>query len=218
MKILITAGPTREALDPVRYLSNRSSGKMGYAVAQAAAKKGHEVLLISGPVNLPAPEGVALQKVTSAQDMYDAVQTGICGCEIAIYAAAVADYRPVQVAAQKMKKQAERVVLELEKTQDILGSARSVFGYTGVLVGFAAETQDLELHASDKMMRKGCDLLIGNRVDLPGIGFDSDDNEITLFRPGEPPSAPIRGSKHELAQHIIHLAETLALQKLANPS
>jgi len=180
MRVLITAGPTREALDPVRFLSNRSSGKMGYALAVAAVEEGNDVVLISGPVGLAVPDGVKRISVESAREMFEAVAGEIGGCEVAIFAAAVADYRPVVVAAQKMKKGAERVMLELERTEDILGSARVRMGFGGVLVGFAAETERLVEHALDKLWRKGCDLVIANDVSKSGIGFDSEENAVTL--------------------------------------
>ena len=183
MRILITAGPTREPIDPVRYLTNRSSGRMGYALAEAALARGHEVVLISGPVWLTAPEGACLRRVETAREMFDAVQTEIGSCEIAIFAAAVADYRPVSPALTKLKKTAERLHLELERTEDILGSARSVFGFRGRLIGFAAETECLIEHAREKLVRKGCDLVIANDVSQPGIGFDSAENAVTLVLP-----------------------------------
>jgi phosphopantothenoylcysteine synthetase/decarboxylase len=137
MHFLITAGPTREPLDPVRYLSNRSSGKMGFAVASAAQQAGHAVTLIAGPTALTPPQGVSLVKVTTAQEMYDAVMAALPSAQVAVFAAAVADYRPIQAALQKIKKGAETLTLTLERTPDVLGSVRAA-GFTGVLVGFAA--------------------------------------------------------------------------------
>ncbi|RYD36534.1 MAG: phosphopantothenoylcysteine decarboxylase [Verrucomicrobiaceae bacterium] len=182
MHFLITAGPTREALDPVRYLSNRSSGKMGYAIASAARAAGHEVTLVSGPVSLPDPDGVTVVRVTSAQEMFEAVMTALPGAQVAVFAAAVADYRPVRVEDQKIKKRGGTLTLTLERTPDILGSARAS-GYRGILVGFAAETENLLANAADKMRRKGCDLLAANDVSCTATGFDTDDNEITLLFP-----------------------------------
>ena len=180
MKILITAGPTREPIDPVRFLTNRSSGKMGYAIAEAAREAGHEVVLVSGPVALAVPDGVKCRSVETAQQMFDAVREEIASCDVAIFSAAVADYRPKFVPAQKIKKQGETMTLELEKTQDILGSARSVFGFEGYLVGFAAETEKLIEHAQGKLWKKQCDLVVANDVSQQGIGFDSADNAVTL--------------------------------------
>ena len=202
MHFLITAGPTREPLDPVRYLSNRSSGKMGYAVADAARAAGHEVTLISGPTALPAPGGVHLVKITTAQEMHDAVMAALPTVRIALFAAAVADYRPVQAAAQKIKKDGETLTLTLERTPDILGSARAA-GFNGVLVGFAAETENMMEHASDKLKRKGCDLIVANDVSSSDTGFDTDDNEITLiFRTGEIRPLP-RAPKSRLAEILV---------------
>lgn len=203
MRILITAGPTREPIDPVRFLSNRSSGRMGYALAEAAYEAGHDVLLISGPVSLPAIAGVAMVKVETARQMYDAVQTHLSGCEAAIFSAAVADYRPAQIAAEKMKKGAEKLTLELERTEDILGSTRSVFGFQGFLVGFAAETEHLIAHAQEKLERKRCDMIVANDVSQEGIGFDSAENEVTLCLPGGRIMSLPRQSKAALARELI---------------
>lgn len=203
MRILITAGPTREPLDPVRYLTNRSSGKMGYALAEAARDAGHEVTLVSGPVNLPAPEGVKLVGVETAKQMFEAVRTGLPGQDIAIFSAAVADYRPAAVADQKIKKTGDTLTLTLEKTEDILGSARGIFGYRGFLVGFAAETENLAAYAQDKLVRKSCDLIIANDVSRPGIGFDSGENEVTLFLPDAAPVPLPRQAKTALARELI---------------
>ncbi len=210
MRLLITAGPTREPIDPVRFLSNRSSGRMGYSLAEAAHTVGHEVLLISGPVTLPPPPGVQLIRVETAREMFDAVRTHLPGCDAAIFSAAVADYRPAQVIAQKLKKTAATLTLQLEPTEDILGSVRSQFAFHGFLVGFAAETENLISHAQDKLRRKGCDLIIANDVSQPGIGFDSLENEVTLCLPGGTTIPLPRQSKtalaHELIAHISRLS------------
>ena len=180
MKLLITAGPTREAIDPVRFLSNRSSGKMGYALTAAALALGHEVRLVSGPVRLTPPAGAKFIAVESARQMFEAVRESIGGCDIAIFTAAVADYRPANPSAQKLKKSAPSLMLELERTEDILGSARGAFGLTGYLVGFAAETENLLENARAKLAAKGCDLVVANDVSQPGVGFDSEENAVTL--------------------------------------
>lgn len=210
MHFLITAGPTREPLDPVRYLTNRSSGRMGYALAEAARDAGHEVTLISGPVFLPAPTGIKLVKVETAREMFEAVQTHIASADVAIFAAAVADYRPVVKATQKIKKSAETLTLELERTEDILGSARSLFRFKGCLVGFAAETEKLVEHAQDKLVRKGCDLIIANDVSQPGIGFDSAENAVTLCLPGGQTQVLPQQSKSALADELMKFITRLA--------
>jgi len=203
MHFLITAGPTREALDPVRYLSNRSSGRMGFALAAAAAAAGHAVALIAGPVSLATPEGVHRVDVTSAQDMFDAVKATLPTADAAIFSAAVADHRPATPSAQKIKKTDAALTITLERTPDILGSMRSVFGWRGYLVGFAAETEDLLPHAREKLESKGCDLIVANDVSQPGIGFDSADNAVTLvFRDGGILELP-RMAKAELAALLI---------------
>ncbi|MGJ8678223.1 MAG: phosphopantothenoylcysteine decarboxylase domain-containing protein [Akkermansiaceae bacterium] len=209
MKILITAGPTREAIDPVRYLTNKSSGKMGYSIAAAAAHDSHRVILISGPTNLDIPDHVDYIPVESAEEMYNAVEHWIAGCEIAIFAAAVADYRPAIVPEQKIKKSSDNMTLELVKNRDILGSARSEFGYQGVLVGFAAETENVESNARGKLERKGCDLVIANDVSRKDIGFDSGDNEVTLVFPDHSEPLP-KDSKDHLAHVILEKAIELS--------
>lgn len=202
MNILVTAGPTREPLDPVRFLTNRSSGKMGYELAATFAHAGNQVLLISGPTALDIPEGVDFLPVETAAEMHEAVSNYIGKMEIAIFAAAVADYTPAVVAPGKIKKSGDSLTLELIKTKDILGSARSVFDYQGTLVGFAAETENLEINARSKLSRKGCDLIIANDVSKPGIGFDSDHNEVLLVYPDHTESLPLT-TKHDLAHQLV---------------
>jgi phosphopantothenoylcysteine synthetase/decarboxylase len=203
MHFLITAGPTREPIDPVRYLSNRSSGKMGYALAEAALAAGHRVTLVSGPVAITAPEGLTFVSVETAQEMYDAVAGRIGGVDTAIFCAAVADYRVDAVASEKIKKTADELTLRLVKNPDILGSARGVFGFTGLLVGFAAETNDLANHALDKLRRKKCDLIVANDVSRRDIAFDRDINEVSLFfADGTRENLPM-ASKREVAGALI---------------
>lgn len=203
MRFLITAGPTREPIDPVRFLSNRSSGKMGHALAEAARAAGHDVVLISGPVNLTAPAGVTCIPVETAAQMLNAVRAHLGGTDVAIFAAAVADYRPAQASLQKIKKTGETLTLTLERTEDILGAARSALGFTGFLVGFAAETENLIANAMDKLARKGCDLVIANDVSKAGTGFDSDENEVTLCLPGGATVPLPRQPKSTLARSLI---------------
>lgn len=207
MTILITAGPTREAIDPVRYLTNRSSGKMGYALADVAAAKECRVILISGPTDaaLEIPDGVDFIPVESAADMYDAVERWIGKADVAIFAAAVADYRPVEVAEQKIKKEGEELTLKLVRNADILGSARGEFSYEGTLVGFAAETQNVVANARGKLLKKGCDMVVANDVSRKDIGFDSNENEVTLvFRDDE--EVVDKADKHRIAHSVVEVA------------
>lgn len=204
MKILITAGPTREPLDPVRFLSNRSSGRMGYALATAFALNKDHVLLISGPTTLPIPDHVDFIPVESAQEMYDVVAHHLNQMDVAIFSAAVADYTPTTVAAQKIKKSEELLTITLKKTPDILGSARSLMNFTGYLVGFAAETENLEANARRKLETKLCDMIIANDVSQAGIGFDSNENEVLIVEASENTALP-RDSKEHLSRHIAEI-------------
>jgi len=201
VNILVTAGPTREPLDPVRFISNRSSGKMGYEMAAAFAHAGHTVLLVSGPTALDVPDHVDFLPVETAQEMYEAVANHIGRMEVAIFAAAVADYTAA-AAPQKIKKSSDTLTLELVKTRDILGSVRAPLGFAGTLIGFAAETENLEANAREKLTRKGCDLIIANDVSKPGIGFDSDQNEVILVHPDHTETLPL-ASKHDLAHQLV---------------
>ncbi len=202
VKVLVTAGPTREPIDPVRFLTNRSSGKMGYAMAAAFAHEGHSVMLVSGPTNLDVPDGVDFAPVETAAEMHDVVARYLGKMDIAVFAAAVADYTPAHVEEQKIKKASEIFTLQLVRTADILGSARQPLGFTGMLVGFAAETENLEANARDKLIQKRCDLIIANDVSKPGIGFDSDENEVLLVYPDHSEALP-PASKHDLAHQLV---------------
>ncbi|HWB84880.1 MAG TPA: bifunctional phosphopantothenoylcysteine decarboxylase/phosphopantothenate--cysteine ligase CoaBC [Bryobacteraceae bacterium] len=200
--VLVTAGPTQEPLDPVRYISNRSSGKMGYALAEVAAARGARVILISGPVHLPAPRGVERIAVRTAAEMRDRVFENLEPASIVIKAAAVSDYRLNTVSAQKLKKTAARVSLELDPTPDILAELGRKKG-DRLLIGFAAETENLEREARRKLESKNCDMLVGNLVNSSEIGFESDHNEVLLaLRTGETIAVP-RASKREIAARIF---------------
>ncbi len=208
MTILITAGPTREPLDPVRYLTNRSSGKMGYAIADSAAAHQHRIILISGPTEIEIPDGVDFIPVETAAEMYAAVEKYINKADIAIFAAAVADYRPAEFQDQKIKKHGDTLTLELVKNPDILGSCRDKFHFTGTLIGFAAETQNVESNARGKLERKGCDLVIANDVSRADIGFDSNENEILLVYKDQTELIE-KAQKSHLAHIILDLATKL---------
>jgi phosphopantothenoylcysteine decarboxylase/phosphopantothenate--cysteine ligase len=200
LKILISAGPTREAIDPVRFVSNRSSGKMGFAVAKAAADAGAEVTLIAGPVNLPTPPRVARIDVETTQEMVDAAMNCVAGMDIYIGAAAISDYRPAEVSAQKIKKKADTFTLEMVKSPDLLAiiAALDDGPFT---CGFAAETEKLEEHATDKLKRKHLNMIVANLVGK-GLCFDADDNEvIVLWEGGSQPLPKL--SKQELARRLI---------------
>ena len=200
--VLITAGPTCEDLDPVRYLTNRSSGKMGYAVAEAAARRGARVILVSGPTSLDIPGGVERVDVRSAREMYGAALDAFQEASIGIFAAAVADYRPAEMVEQKIKRNKEPFTLVLEHNPDILATAASVKG-NRVLVGFAAETENLAENARKKLTAKNADMIVANDVTAEGAGFDHDTNIVTLFaRDGRDLPLP-RMSKSEVAQRIL---------------
>jgi phosphopantothenoylcysteine decarboxylase / phosphopantothenate---cysteine ligase len=202
LNVLITAGPTRERLDPVRYLTNRSSGKMGFAVAEAAREAGAHVTIVTGPVHLPTPAGVTRINVESARDMYAAVHRQIADSDVFIAAAAVADFQPVTVAKQKIKKQGVSVKLELEPAPDIVKSVADM-AKRPFVVGFAAETNDVEDNARSKMKRKKLDMIAANHVG-DGIAFDCDDNALTVIWPGGKMEVA-RGPKLGVARELIAL-------------
>jgi phosphopantothenoylcysteine decarboxylase/phosphopantothenate--cysteine ligase len=201
-QVLVTAGPTRESVDPVRYLTNRSSGKMGYAVAEAAARRGAHVILVSGPTSLEAPAGVERIDVRTAEEMHRAVLDKVANCSIAIFAAAVSDYRPAEPNGQKIKRNNDSFTLSLEPTPDILASVARNKGERFV-VGFAAETDHVVENARKKVDSKNADLIVANDVTAEGAGFDHDTNIVTLFaRDGRDLALP-RMSKSEVAQRIL---------------
>ena len=203
LRVLITAGPTREALDPVRYISNHSSGKMGFALAAAAAELGADVTLVSGPVNLPTSAGVRRIDVESALQMQAAVMAEVAQQQIVIGCAAVADYRPAEISPQKIKKSADEVTLTLVKNPDIIAEVAALADKPFV-VGFAAETRDVERYALDKMARKKLDMIAANDVAREGQGFNSDDNALTVFWPGGHQELPL-ARKTEVARHLLAL-------------
>jgi phosphopantothenoylcysteine decarboxylase/phosphopantothenate--cysteine ligase len=218
VRFVVTAGPTREPIDPVRYLGNRSSGKMGYAIAKAAAEAGHNVALISGPVNLAAPKGAELVSVLTSDEMYDAVHSHIEGSDVVVMCAAVADYKPAKVSAHKIKKQNETLSLELIPTRDILASLGQK-DRQFLLVGFAAETNDLEENARKKLREKNCDIIVANDVSEKNSGMESNENEVTvLFRNGENKKmsrAPKKNIARELVKIISNMREKSLTKKMS---
>jgi phosphopantothenoylcysteine decarboxylase/phosphopantothenate--cysteine ligase len=199
--VLITAGPTQEPIDPVRYLSNRSSGKMGYALAEAARTRGAHVILISGPVALKAPAGVEVVGVRTAAEMRDAVFAHLAAATIVIKCAAVADFRPVAPAAQKMKKTGLGTSLELEPTADILAELGQRKG-NRLLVGFAAETENVVDYARGKLVSKNCDLVVANQVGQAGSGFEAEENAVVLVTQSGSEEVP-KASKRLVADRIL---------------
>ncbi len=204
MKFVVTAGPTREPLDPVRYLSNRSSGKMGYAIAAAALEAGHEVVLISGPVALAPPAGAELIRVTTGEEMFGAASVHFAQCDVFVMCAAVCDYKPAHYAAQKTKKERGPFSLALEPARDILSSLTSD-PHDCFVVGFAAETQELRTNAQRKLLEKNCDLLVANDVARNDIGMDSDENELQIFSQDGTEKKLSREKKTELARALLKI-------------
>lgn len=211
LRVMVTAGPSREALDPVRYISNRSSGKMGYAIAQAAQKRGAEVTLLSGPVAIEAPQGVKLVPFTTTQDLLDRASELAQEQDLLIQAAAPADYRAKEVAPQKIKKQGgEPMTFTLVENPDVAATLGKAKRSGQVFVGFAAETNDVLAHARDKLARKNLDMIVANDVTRPGAGFDVDTNIVTLITKDGQEALPMM-SKAEVAQRILDRA--LALRR-----
>jgi phosphopantothenoylcysteine decarboxylase/phosphopantothenate--cysteine ligase len=204
VRFLITAGPTREPLDPIRYLSNRSSGKMGYAIAEAAIAAGHDVVLISGPVHLDKPRGAKLVRVSSSDEMFGALQKNLIGCDVLVMAAAVADYKPATVSPTKIKKRAANLTLEFLPTRDILASIAKM-ERDFLVVGFAAETENLAENARKKLRHKNLDIVVANDVSHPDSGMESDENALTiLFRGGEIRKFS-RAPKKNLARELVKI-------------
>jgi phosphopantothenoylcysteine synthetase/decarboxylase len=212
MTFLITAGPTREPIDPVRFISNRSSGRMGYALAEAALEAGHDVALISGPVCITPPDGAELLRVTTADEMADAVQARMdTGCDVFIACAAVADFKPREVSPRKIKKgEGGLDRIDLVPTRDILATVTLPRDRRVIIVGFAAESEDLARNAQKKLREKRCDFICANDITRMDTGFDADQNELTLFfRDGSQRHFP-RDSKLNLARDIVKICIAIA--------
>jgi len=204
VRFLITAGPTREPIDPVRYISNRSSGKMGYAIAEAALAAGHAVTLISGPVNLDAPPGAQFVSTLTSDEMYDAVHRYASECDMLVMCAAVADYKPREVSATKIKKRNEHFTLDLIPARDILASLPHK-DRQFLLVGFAAETNDIEENAAQKLRAKNCDIIVANDVSSADLGMESDENEVTIFFRNGKKEKISRASKKIIARELVKI-------------
>ena len=215
MTFLITAGPTREPIDPVRYISNRSSGKMGYAIAETALDAGHDVILISGPVNLAPPHKAKFISVSTSDEMFDAVHQYADSSDICVLCAAVADYKPAEVSSVKIKKCAAQVSLELIPTRDILESLGQRQNRQFLLVGFAAETDHLEANAIRKLREKNCDMIVANDA---RIGMETDENELLiLFANGETKKisrAPKTFLAHELVKIFVNSQQKSLTKKM----
>jgi phosphopantothenoylcysteine decarboxylase/phosphopantothenate--cysteine ligase len=213
VRFIITAGPTREPIDPVRYLSNRSSGKMGYAIAEAALEAGHDVILISGPVCLAAPERARLVAITTSDEMHNAVHHHLSNCDILVMCAAVADYKPAVVSPHKIKKHSAALSLELIPTRDILASL-GASPRNFLLVGFAAETNRLEENAQKKLREKNCDIMVANDVSEKDSGMESDESAVTIFfRDGEKKEI-LRTSKKNIARQLVKLFSNMREKSL----
>jgi len=220
VRVLVTAGATVERLDPVRFLTNDSSGKMGFAVAEAARDLGASVTVVAGRTETAAPAGVALVRVESAEDMYEAVLARAGDADIVVKAAAVADYRPAVRAERKLKKTGERLTIELERTPDILKELGARKRPEQVLIGFAAETNDVERFATEKARAKRCDFIVANDVTQPGVGFGHDTNAVTIYTADGVEEAVPLASKRAVAERIVALAHRtlLARTKAREPS
>jgi phosphopantothenoylcysteine decarboxylase/phosphopantothenate--cysteine ligase len=208
-RVVVTAGGTQEAIDPVRVITNRSSGKMGYALAEAARDRGAEVVLISAPTALPEPVGLKLRRVESAEDLRQAVQREVQQADALIMAAAVADYRPRRVADQKIKKRAAALTIELEPTVDVLAETAALARPGLLRVGFAAESENLIENARAKLERKRLNLIVANDISLPSSGFASETNKVTMLgRDGfelDLPSLPKYDLAHEILDELVRL-------------
>ena len=202
MRFVVTAGPTREAIDPVRFISNRSSGKMGYAIAEAALAHGHEVTLISGPASLAPPPRAKFISVISADELHNAVHRAVRTCDILVMCAAVSDYKPAAAATRKMKKRKSPFALKLIPTRDILASLPKE-NRRYLVVGFAAETRDLKINAQQKLRRKNCDMIVANDVSRSDSGMESDANEVVIFFRNGDSEKISRASKKIIARELV---------------
>jgi phosphopantothenoylcysteine decarboxylase / phosphopantothenate---cysteine ligase len=217
VRFVVTAGPTRESIDPVRFISNRSSGKMGYAIADAAIAAGHDVTLISGPACVTPPEGARFISLTTSDELHDEVHRAVRECDVLVMCAAVSDYQPAKVWPRKMKKPKKPFALEVLPTRDILASlSRDNRSY--LVVGFAAETHDLELNARKKLRTKNCDMIVANDVSKTDSGMESDENAVMIFfRSGESKTIS-RTSKKIIARELVKIISKMSEKCLTKKS
>jgi phosphopantothenoylcysteine decarboxylase/phosphopantothenate--cysteine ligase len=217
VRFLVTAGPTREAIDPVRFISNRSSGKMGYAIAEAARDAGHDVTLISGPSCVATPAGMKFISITTSDELHDAVHRAVRDCDVLVMCAAVSDYKPARVEPRKIKKRKESFALELIPTRDVLASLPRE-NRSFLVVGFAAETHDLESNAQKKLLAKNCDAIVANDVSKTDSGMESDENEVTIFfRRGESRRIS-RAPKKIIARELVKIISKMLEKSLTKKS
>jgi phosphopantothenoylcysteine decarboxylase/phosphopantothenate--cysteine ligase len=213
VRIVVTAGPTREPIDPVRFISNRSSGKMGYAMAEAAIESGHQVTLISGPVALMPPKTARVVRITTADELHDAAHASIAECDVLVMCAAVSDYKPVTTAIEKIAKQTGTFALPLTPTRDILASLPRE-NRSFLVVGFAAETHDMEASAQRKLRAKNCDMIVANDVSRGDSGMESDDNAVTIFFASGERKTISRAPKIEIARALMKLISQMHQKSL----
>ena len=217
MKIVVTAGPTREPIDPVRFISNRSSGKMGYAIAEAARDAGHDVTLISGPAMIEPPSGVDLVPIVTSDELHDAVHEYVRDCDVLVMCAAVSDYKPRTVAQQKTEKRERAFTIELIPTRDILASLPAE-NRSYIVIGFAAQTHELEQNALRKLHAKNCDMIVANDVSGADVGMESDDNAVTIFfKNGERVSIS-RAPKITVARELMKIISSIHQKSLTKKS
>jgi phosphopantothenoylcysteine decarboxylase/phosphopantothenate--cysteine ligase len=216
VRFVVTAGPTREAIDPVRFISNRSSGKMGYAIAEAALASGHEVTLISGPASIASPRGAKNVSIITSDELHEAVHRAVRKCDALVMSAAVSDYKPVAPSARKSKKRKSSFALRLIPTRDVLASLPKRRRY--LVVGFAAETHDLEINAQKKLRAKNCDAIVANDVSGNATGMESDENEVTIFfRNGESKKIS-RALKKNIARKLVKIIAKMWEKSLTKKS
>jgi phosphopantothenoylcysteine decarboxylase/phosphopantothenate--cysteine ligase len=217
VRFVVTAGPTREAIDPVRFISNRSSGKMGYAIAEAALARGHDVTLISGPASIVPPPRATFISVTTADQLHDAVHRAIPACDVLVMCAAVSDYKPASAVTRKMKKRKSPFSLRLTPTRDILASLPKENRHY-LVVGFAAETHDLKINAQKKLRAKHCDMIVANDVSRSDSGMESDENEVVIFCRDGASEKISRASKKIIARELVKKISKMLEKSLTKKS